>query len=212
MAKFDINDVFGGDSLLEGDATKTKILDAALAEAAAQGIDRLTLEGVARRGKLNRATIYRQFGGKDTLLSALALREAQKLVAELSQAALNFDHPKDVILEGFVAALSFARQHPVISRLVVYEPGAIVEYANANDAAVLKLGTTVMATTVAWAQTLGFAKHLQAEDAGDILARLFSSYVIFPNGHNQLDDDSAARAFAERVLIPMLNGPESHHS
>lgn len=206
MATINLDQLFTSAAAEQTDVTKTKILDAALDETAAQGLHGLTIEGVARRCKMNRATIYRQIGGREAVMSALALREARRLVESLLQATTHLEQPEAVIIEGFTAALRFARQHPIISRLVSYEPGSIVESANADNAALLRLGAAVMAETVRWTQSMGFANHLSAEDAGDVLARLFSSYVLIPNGPNTLQNDQAAADFAKRVLIPMLSG------
>ncbi|MCG8609983.1 MAG: TetR/AcrR family transcriptional regulator [Pseudomonadales bacterium] len=188
------------------DETQKRILDAALEEAAAQGLHGLTIEGVARRSRLNRATIYRQVGNRDQLQTALAMREAKHLIDKLSTAVAGISDPETLLVEGFVAAIRFAREHPVIARTVKYEPGTLITIALANDAALLRTGATFMADTIRWAQENGQAKHLDADTAGDVAARLFSSFVLLPGGHNNLHDDDATRQFATTTLVPMLLG------
>lgn len=202
----DITALFSDDAQLADDGTRKRILDAALDETAAQGLHGLTIEGVARRCRMNRATIYRQFGGREALQSALLLREAQKLVQAMTKAVVTLQTPADVLAEGFVTAMRFAREHPVIQRLVAYEPGAVLEAAKAENSALLRLGGTVMSQTVLWAQSQGFANHLDAAVAGDVLARLFASFVLLPGGDQALTNDNEVRRFAQQTLVPMLQG------
>src|SRR5262245_6248281 len=53
-------------------AVPQRVLDAAARIVADEGPDGLTMEGVARSLGLSRATLYRQSGGRDALLDALA--------------------------------------------------------------------------------------------------------------------------------------------
>ncbi|SDW29126.1 TetR/AcrR family transcriptional regulator [Marinobacter mobilis] len=186
------------------EAPQLRILEAALAEAAAQGLHGLTIEGVARRCRRNRATIYRHFGNRDKLAYALVVWEANKMMQVLTKAVAGIDDPEALLVEGFVAAMRFAREHPVISRTTQYEPGSLIFAARANDHSLLRLGAGFMANTIRWAQSKGLGTHLDADAAGDIAARLFSSFVLLPGGHNALNDDESTRQFALSTLAPML--------
>ena len=54
--------------------TSERILDAALALAAASGLRHLTMDDIAARAKVGRMTVYRRFGDKQRLLEALGAR------------------------------------------------------------------------------------------------------------------------------------------
>ena len=56
------------------DAVYNRVLDAALALAAASGLRHLTMDDVARRTGVGRMTVYRRFGSKAALIDALAGR------------------------------------------------------------------------------------------------------------------------------------------
>ena len=189
------------------DATRRRILDAALREATATGAHRLTMEAVARRAGLNRTTIYRRFGNMEKVVSALAMREGRAMTAALREATAGIEDPRALFTEGFVAAHRFAREHPLIARTAEFEPGKLVEAGLANDAALLTLGGEFMAEAIRWAQAKGELSHLDPRSAGDTLARLFASFVLMPGKLNDLGSDDAARRYADTTLIPMLFGP-----
>ncbi|MCG8670708.1 MAG: TetR/AcrR family transcriptional regulator [Pseudomonadales bacterium] len=191
------------------DATEQRILDAALNEAAATGVNKLTMEGIAQGANLNRATIYRRFGNMDNILAALAIREARRLTKILAEATKGIEEPETLLAEGFVAAIGFAREHPVISRTATYEPASLIKAGMANNAALLTLGGKFMADTIRWAQSKNKALHLNADRAGDTAARLFASFVLLPGGINHLKDDRAARKYAKDIFVPMIFGPSA---
>ena len=67
-----------GDEL---DGYSERILEAAREELSAYGLRRTTLDDIAARAGVGRATLYRRFANRDTLLAALVAREARALFA-----------------------------------------------------------------------------------------------------------------------------------
>lgn len=194
------------------DATEQRILDATLHEAAAHGIHKLTIEAIAQSANLNRATIYRRFGNIDTIMAALAIREGRRMTVALSEATAGIEKPESRLAEGFVAAIRFAREHPIITRTAKYEPDTLIKAGLANNAALLTLGGKFMADTIRWAQSKNKALHLNANKAGDTAARLFASFILLPGGINHLKDDRSARKYANDIFVPMLFGPNQDDS
>ncbi len=189
------------------DRTAQRILDAALAEAAAQGLHGLTTEGVARRAGVNRVTVYRRFGDREALLAALAAREGHRMATALTEATATIEDPDERFVEGFTAAIRLAREHPIIARTARHEPEALVAAGLADDAALLRIGAAFMAAAVRHAQRQGRALHLDPDAAGETAARLFAAFVLLPAGGINLHDDDATRAYARDTLVPMLLGP-----
>jgi AcrR family transcriptional regulator len=95
------------------DALSERILDAALALAAAFGLRNLTIDDVARRAKVGRMTVYRRFGNKQRLVDALSVRESRRCLAELDSAAPADAAAEEQVAAGFVTALRIAREHPL---------------------------------------------------------------------------------------------------
>lgn len=69
------------------DARPDEILDAALAEFAAQGFDAARMDDVAKRAGLSKAGIYLYFPSKEALLTALIERELAPIAARVAALA-----------------------------------------------------------------------------------------------------------------------------
>ncbi len=98
------------------DRTTHRILDAAVTEAAAVGLNRLTVEEVVRRAGVSRMTAYRRYPRRDDLIAALVLREANRFLAAVGDGIAAAAQTRDGVIDGFVAAVQFAREHPMLRR------------------------------------------------------------------------------------------------
>ena len=98
------------------DRTSQRILDAALTEAAAVGLQRITVEDVVRRAGVSRMTAYRRYPRRDDLVEALVRRETQRFLAAVADAIDSVEDPNEGVAEAFIAAVSFAREHPMLRR------------------------------------------------------------------------------------------------
>lgn len=191
------------------DRTMQRILDGALAEAAAHGFQGLTLEGVARRAGVNRITIYRRFGDRDALLAAVTAREGHRMAQSLSAAVTDVDDPDERLVQGFIAAFRLAREHPIVVRATTIEPESLIAAGLADDGMLLRIGSAFMAQAIRQSQAQGRALHLDADAAGQVAARLFAAYVLFPGAGADLHDDAAVEAYARTTFLPLLHGPRT---
>lgn len=190
------------------DRTAERILDAAVVEVATVGVAKLTIEGLSRRAEVNRATVYRRFGDLDGVIEAMTMREGRRMAATIADAVAEFSEPADQVVAGFTAAIRMAREHPVISRTARLEPARLVAAGIADDAALLHLGSSVVAASIRHAQSLGQALHLDADQAGQTMAMLFAACVLLPTTQGiDLRSDESVRSYARRTLVPMLFGP-----
>ncbi len=193
----------GGAEAVAGDATVGRILDAAVAQAGAVGLNRLTMEDVVRRSGLGRMTVYRRFPRRDDLVQALLMRETQRFLAAVSAGIDSVESESDGVVEAFVAAVGFAREHPMMRRMAETAPGTSVpEMSNTpDDAALLATGAAFI------------AHHLHGDRPGrpsrearwvaDVFARLFLTYLALPPADPDVRSDAELRAFARAVLTPM---------
>ena len=193
--------------ITQEDRTANRILDGALEEASAHGLRSLSIEGVARRAGVNRVTVYRRFGDREGLFAALAAREGHRMSAALVAAVDGIDDAVERLLEGFVESLCYARSHPLMMRAAQVEPESVIAAALADDAALLRIGATFMAGAVRDAQRSRGVAHVDPDQAGETLARLFASFVLLPGGSLDPTDESLMRDYARRTLIPMVIGP-----
>ncbi|MEU7145797.1 TetR/AcrR family transcriptional regulator [Nocardia sp. NPDC046473] len=198
--------IFGGANE-DTDRTVARILDAALVEAAAVGVSRLKIDAVARRAGINRTTVYRRFGDLDGLLEALTMREGGRMAETVLHAVDGVADPAGRLVESFVACMRMAREHPVIARTAALEPDQLIAMGMADDAALLRLGSAVIADQLRSAQTDGHATHLDADETAQSIAMLFAACVLMPTAQGiDLRTDESVRAYARRTLAPMVFG------
>jgi TetR/AcrR family transcriptional repressor of uid operon len=179
------------------DRTAQRILDAALTEAAAVGLDRITVEDVVRRAGVSRTTAYRRYPRRDDLVEALVQRETQRFLGAVADAIDAVDDPHDGVAEAFVAAVRFARAHPMVRRVGQAEPAVIGDWVEP-----MAMGAAFI------------AKYIHGEAPGtpsqpvrwvaDVFARLFFTYLSAPPSDPDFGDDVELRRFAHEVLTPMV--------
>ncbi|MEV6557614.1 helix-turn-helix domain-containing protein [Nocardia sp. NPDC051756] len=190
------------------DRTEARILDAAVVEAAATGMTRLRIEAVARRAGVNRATVYRRFTDLDGLIEAIVMREGRRMAVTVLDAVDGVEGHPERLVEGFVACMRMAREHPVIARTAALEPDRLIAAGLADDAALLRLGSTVVADQLRQAQMDGYATHLDPDETGQSIAMLFAACVLLPTAQGiDLRTDESVRAYARRTVAPMVFGP-----
>lgn len=133
----------------EPDAISTRILAAALEQAELVGIRRTTMEDVARRSGVGRATLYRRFPTKDALIDALVLAEARRYLEGSDRARAQADTLEDRMVFDTVFTVTFLREHALLKKLLRTEPetilpsltvdaGAIIDFATEHSAAQLR--------------------------------------------------------------------------
>jgi AcrR family transcriptional regulator len=184
------------------DRTSQRILDAALSEAAAVGLQRLTVEDVVRRAGIGRMTVYRRFPRRDDLVQALVLRETQRFLAAVASGIDRATEPRDGVAEAFVAAVMFAQAHPLLRRVAATDPGTFTEVMAADDAALLAMGEAFIARQI-HGDRAG-APSREAHWVAGVFARLFLTYVAIPPSDPSPANDAQLRRFAHEVLTPMV--------
>ena len=183
------------------DEVSRRTLDAALQEAAAVGLRRLTVEDVVRRAGLARMTVYRRYPKRDDIVAALVLRETRRFLVAVSEGVARAKRPEDLVAESFVAAVGFARTHPWLRRVAEDDPGGFVEAVAADHARILKLGAEFIAAQVPRARS--GPPPRRARWIADVCARLFVTYVALPPDDPDVADDAELRRFAREVLTPL---------
>ena len=184
------------------DRMTQRILDAALAEAAASGLQRLTVEDVVRRAGVGRMTVYRRYPRREDLVQALQNREVQRFLRAVADGIDRATDRVDSLTEAFIAAAEFARGHPLLRRGGQTDPGSIIEAVAADDARLLALGSAFIARHIHGDRP--GSPSQSARWAADAWARLFVTYVAVPPTDPDFGDDKQLRRFAREVLAPMV--------
>jgi TetR/AcrR family transcriptional repressor of uid operon len=179
------------------DRTSQRILDAALAEAASVGLQRITVEDVVRRAGVSRMTAYRRYPRRDDLVEALVRRETQRFLAAVADSIDRADHAGEGVTEAFIGAVSFAREHPILRRAGQTDPAPISESVE-----LLKMGSAFIANYIHGEQP--GSPSQQVRWVADVFARLFFTYISMPPTDPDFGDDAELRRFAHEVLTPMV--------
>jgi AcrR family transcriptional regulator len=185
------------------DATSERVLDAALALAAASGLENLTMDDVARRARVGRMTVYRRFGGRGALIDALAIRECRRCLARI-EAAIDPAAAVDERLAAlFTATLGVIRDHPLLARLARFEPDALLRELTRDDSAVFRLVREFLIGLIEEGQRAGDLLPGDPAVLAELSLRLGASFVLMPNSVLPLEDEHGTHA-AIRALIASL--------
>lgn len=190
------------------DAITTRILDATLEQAELVGIRRTTMEDVARRSAVGRATLYRRFPTKDALIDALVLAEARRYLDGSAQARSRAATLEDRLVYGTVFTVTFLREHTLLKKLLRTEPetilpsltidaGAILDFATDHSAALLR--TDLYGTS---ATTPAQERHLRT--VAELHTRLTLSFIVTPHTGIKLTTIGDTRAYVRTYLLPMV--------
>ncbi|CAA0120747.1 putative HTH-type transcriptional regulator [Mycolicibacterium vanbaalenii] len=191
-------DLFGGHGNDESaDPTCRRLLDAALNEAASVGLNRITVEEVVRKAGVSRMTAYRRYPRRDDLVAALVRRETQRFLAAVADAIEATADPDEGVANAFIAAVAFARAHPILRRAPHVDPAP-----PADSAELIAMGSAFIANYI-HGETPGTPAQ-SVRWVADVFARLFFTYLSMPPSDPDFGDDDELRRFAHTVLTPMI--------
>lgn len=187
------------------DATSTRILDAALDRFATVGLRRTTMDDIAAVAGIGRATLYRRFAGRDEIIRAVILREMGRFISEIDAVVQRIEDPVDRFVEGFVATLREAREHPLLRRLLEVEPDLLLPFLTLQGTPALSLSRAYLADQFRQSQADGHIRaDVDVELVAEMLVRLCQSLLLTPDGLIELDDDGGLRRLARAYLAPTL--------
>ena len=187
-----------GEDVAPDDPTRDRVLAAALAQFEDFGIRRTTMEDVARRAGLSRVTIYRRFPGKERLVEAVILGEAQRFFAELEAAVAGIDSAEERIVEAFAHTLAAAREQRLLNKLLHSEPEMLLPHLTVEGGPVIAAGTGFLAAQMRQAGS----RVADIDQTAEVVARLVLSYMLTPG----LETAAEARRFARRYIAPLMTG------
>lgn len=183
-----------------------RILDAAHDQFAMFGIRRATMDDIARRADVARATLYRRYPARHDLLAAYVLRETRRTIAVIDEATANLEHAADRVIEGFLAAVRHIRTHPIVARIQETDPDLVLPLMTTHAGPILALGRHYVAQQIRCAQAEGSADPADPDHVAELFVRIGQSLVLTPESVLPLDDPDALREIAQRTLVPLALG------
>jgi TetR/AcrR family transcriptional regulator, repressor for uid operon len=187
------------------DETSGRILDAAFELFSRIGIERSTMEDVARRAGVSRITVYRRFATKGVLVDSLVRREIRDYFARFLVDIEQAETAADRVVLGFVSSLRAFRSNPVIRRLMAADPDALVPSTIADGGRTLASVRAFVAGQLRREQEAGnVAGDVDVEVVAELMVRVCSSFLLIPSHIIDLDDEERLRDVARQFLVPML--------
>jgi AcrR family transcriptional regulator len=172
------------------------------------GVRNATVEEVARRAGVSRATVYRAVGGRSDLVREVMLDEALVLFTNVGLAMGQASSATHFVAGGVAAALSTIRERPVLRR-----------FAGSDLEAVLPVLTIGAAPLVAGAANMLDPILTSARDRGVIeatvdiprvaeeLVRYVLGLLHTPSLDADLANPSVGAERAARLFAPLLVAP-----
>ncbi|WP_197373974.1 TetR/AcrR family transcriptional regulator [Mycolicibacterium baixiangningiae] len=196
----------------ETDAITTRILDATLEQAELVGVRRTTMEDVARRSGVGRATLYRRFPTKDVLIDAVVLAEAHRYLDGIAQARAHAATLEDRLVYGTVFTVTFLREHTLLKKVLRTEPETILPSLTIDAGAILDFAIDYTAEQLR-TDLYGNERTTAAQDrhlrtAAELHTRLTLSFIVTPHTGIKLATLDDTRAYVRTYLLPMITTPQ----
>jgi AcrR family transcriptional regulator len=183
------------------------VLDAALSAFLEFGIRRTSMGEIARRGGVSPASLYRWFGGKEDIVSAVVARDLRQFTADLDDLVDRGAPPDEQLTD---LALGVARKlvsQPLLERLIQTEPETVLPQLTVDAGPLIELGVTYLAELLQRFMDEGQIERFDPVPVAEIFIRLFHSLILTPTTSFPFDDEERLRALAHNTILGLLRLP-----
>jgi AcrR family transcriptional regulator len=178
---------------------RVRIIDATLYCLARHGTAKTTVDDIARRAGVSRATVYRAFpGGRDEVLSAVVDTEMARLFSALGVCLGEAEDLADALVAGIVEASARIRGHAALNYLVQHEPEVVLGHL-AFDESNRLLNTASRFTAPFLARWMS---PMEAGRVAEWATRIVLTYAIAPSEQMDITDARRARHLVETFVLP----------
>ncbi len=186
------------------DATNQKILDSARSLYIEFGLRRTTMEDVAKRAGMGRATLYRRFSEKDQLFKAVILRDLQRQIVMVEQHIEEMTSALDGLLEAFIKFALLMNSNELLQRLLKSEPDHVLPYLTTDFEVIMTFACQYLSMQIERGQQYGHIKKVPSMMLSEMFMRLTQSLMLSPKGVINPGDEASLRTFADTFLRPFL--------
>jgi AcrR family transcriptional regulator len=161
------------------DETHARILDGAMRAVARHGLGGLAMRDVAEHAGVARGTVYRHFPDREALLAEMAQREARRFMGEWRE-TLEKAPTADRIRVAFEYPARFAREHPLLERLVESDPDYVLRAIRENYDAIKIVVAQLLGPVI---EETEFARRgiVSLEQLVDWTCRVMISVFLIPD-------------------------------
>ena len=189
-------------------STRDLLLDAAADAVLAGGWARSRMADVARAAGVSRQTLYYEFGSKDRLAEALALREAERYIDGADAAREGHDaSPAEAVHASVEYTLREAAGNPLLKAVLTDDAGGLLPYLTTRAE-----GLHAAAADRCAADLLERWPDLPPDDVrlvADAVTRLTVSHLVLPGGRPDQVAADVARLVARLLPAPPAVPEES---
>jgi len=164
-------------------------LDAAAACYLHYGVQKTTAANIAAQAGMSRATLYRRYGGRETILLALLTRESQAMAVDAELHLAHVDDPAERMVEGMIFAIAEIRRRPVHAAVFTSERAGWAATQAVSLAALRQLGESGIRPLLGPAPSPGSPGAQLMEDLVDWILRILISYAVMPGEVDLTVDD-----------------------
>ena len=179
--------------------TRQKILRAALDWASETGLLQFSMNGVAKRARIARTTLYLHFPGKQALIDAAIDHEITALTASVRGVVEIYDGIEDRVVHGFAHTFREIVSNPVLQAVLQVNPELLLPHLM-GATATLQRGRQFAAAMI---RPGDLPPHLDAELLGDYAVRLMQTLVLCPPPSFS-ERPGGPEEWARRFLLPVL--------
>jgi AcrR family transcriptional regulator len=173
-------------------ASRGALLDAAYAAAVSGDWSRTRMLDVATAAGVSRQTLYNEFGSKDALAQAMAMREVEQFIAGTERALddADPDDPIEAVAAAALYTLQQAADNPLLKAALIDDRSGLLSFLTTR-------GEPARAAAVASFERY-YSTHFPALSRDDValaaeaITRLTISYLVLPT-------DVPAEALANRL-------------
>lgn len=189
------------------DEKEARILAAAREQFVHAGVQRSTMDDVARRAGVSRITVYRRFANKDELVERTVQEEFRRYFHQFLVDIAPARTVAERVELGFLSSLRAAQENPLIGGLLQDEPGHFLPSMSADRGRTVATVRAFLAAQLRREQRAGnVSEEIDTELVAEMMVRVSTSFLVIPSHVLDVGDDEQVRALARRFLVPML-GP-----
>ncbi|MCZ4300965.1 TetR/AcrR family transcriptional regulator [Microbacterium oxydans] len=181
-----------------GDATQTRILDAADDLLERRGVRGVTIAELARRSELSRPTIYRNWADADDVVRSTLLRRVERILSALPTRV----HTRAALVDDVLLFTALFRRDPLFARLLADEPEAFTRYTLERVGSSQRLILQWLTTAIGTAQAQDSVRPAPPSEIAVMLLLVAQSAVLSHGTVSELISEDAW----ERELRAALDG------
>jgi AcrR family transcriptional regulator len=181
-------------------ATEISVLEAVKTCCERWGMQKVTIDDIAKASGVSRATLYRIFpGGRDVVFEASRVYELDHFFTKLLDKIGSAHTLEDLLVSTITCAIQELRNDEHLAIMLAAEPGEVVSEMTVEGLPrIIRVATAYLVPFVD-----PFLPRTEGRALIDIVARLVISYFLVPSDLVDLADEASARAF----IAPYLPAP-----